>query len=425
VDNHPVNFLIIFALIFFITNKALLKVYFLKIDPLMFVTLHVSLVVSAVLYEAAFIEPLMVLIVLAMHMSFLVGVRLTHSLLPYNNLSKKTRQSFVLDDLSVKNTMFAFCFLYILYGVVIWLNFGLLILSDDPEYYKLQFATGGLGFVSRIATGATLPLFFFVILAWKNCSWLNRIIPVITLMLAVASSGKSVFINLIIVGLIASIYKAKVLGIRTHQSYARLISLALLALGFVLFVLYLAYGDAVTTDGQWVVLSLLLERISTAPGLGLTAYLQNMSYFDEILKGDFFAYLWNYLVVPVAAPLRLVEYVPTAGREIGIYLSGAEDYGPNPTLYAEGVIYFGPLFGWIYAFGIGCLISILRYLAVAFGILFSPIFGALAFMYLYSAMLAISTDFLVFMALATSYLFFMLVFYLSSIFQKVVKVSLK
>ena len=391
----------------------------------MFVTLHVSLVISAVLYEAPFVEPLMVLIVLAMHISFLVGVRLTHSLLPYNNLSKITRQKFHLDDSKVKRAMYIFCALYVLYAVVIWLNFGLLIFSDDPEYYKLQFSTGGLGFVSRIAAGATLPLYFLVIWVWKKCSWVARIIPAITMMLVIALSGKSVLISIIIVGLIVSIYKAKVLGERPHQSYGSLITLSLLALSFAMFILYLAYGDAVTPDGQLIILSLFLERISTAPGLGLTTYLQNMSYFDGIFKGDIFVYLWNYLIVPVAAPLRLVEYVPTAGREIGIYLTGAEDYGPNLTLYGEGLIYFGPLFGWIYTFGIGCLISILRYFSVALGIRLSRIVGAIAFVYLYSAALALTTDFLVFMALSISYLFFMLVIYGCSIFQKIVKVSLK
>ncbi len=391
----------------------------------MFVTVHVSLVVSAVLYEAAFIEPIMVLVVLIMHISFLVGLRLTHLLLPYDYLSKIARQRNLLDYLNIKRAMYIFCALYILYAVVIWLNFGLLMLSDDPEAYKLQFSTGGLGYVSRIAAGIILPLFFLLIMTWGKCSWAGRIIPVITLMLAIVSSGKSFLINVIIIGLMVSTYQAKVLGESTRQSYARLILLSILALCFAVFVLYLVYGDAVNADGQLIFLSLILERISTAPGLGVTTYLQNMSYFDEILKGDFFVYIWNYLIVPVAGPLRLVEYVPTAGREIGIYITGAEDYGPNLTFYGEGLIYFGPLFGWIYAFGIGCLISILRYLAVTFGVLMTPTVGAITFVYFYSAMLALSTDFLVFMALSTSYLFFILVIYFSSIFHNRVKAALK
>ena len=124
--------------------------------------------------------------------------------------------------------------------------------------------------------------------------------------------------------------------------------------------------------------------------------------------------------MPIAAPLRLTEYTPTLARELGIYITGAEDYGPNPTLYGEGLAYFGSLFGWIYAFGIGSLISILRYLALRSATLSNPIVGALAFAYIYSALLALSTDFLVFMGLITSYTFIIILLYLISILKKVV-----
>jgi hypothetical protein len=420
VENHPFNFLVIFTIICLITNQALKKIYFIKIDPLIFVTLHVSLVVSAVLYEAGFIEPIIVFTVLLMHISFLAGLKFSHSLLPYNYLSKITRQKVTLDNLSAKHAMLLFCFFYILYAVVIWVNFGLLILSDNPEYYRLQFTRDGLGFIYRISTSVIPPLFFLVTFAWKECSWVCRIIPIIALMLAIASSGKSILLSLIVTGLITSVYKSEVQGERTYQSYTRLIIVTSLALSFAIFVLYLVYGDAVNDEGQLIFLSLFLERISTAPGLGLTTYLQNMTYFDGILNGDFFSYLWNYLVVPIAAPLRLTEYTPTLARELGLYITGAEDYGPNPTLYGEGLAYFGSLFGWIYAFGIGCLISILRYLALRLAILSTPIVGALAFAYIYTALLALSTDFLVFMGLITTFTFVIILLYFLAILRKVV-----
>jgi len=401
------------------------KIYFTKIDPLLFVALHSSLVVSSVLYEAAHIKQNLVLLVLLMHFSFLSGLIITHLLSPYNYLLNISKSQNRLKNSAIRRAMFMLCFLYIIYGTVIWLKFGLLIFADDPEYYKLQFAAGGLGFISRIAAAVILPLFFLIILDWEKCSWRCRIIPIITLILAVASSGKSILIQFIIIGLIVSVYKTKVLREKAYQSYAKLALFGVLAIGFAMFVLYLAYGDALNSDGQLIFLSFFLERISTAPGLGLVTYLQNMSYFDGILKGDVYRYIWNYLIVPIMAPLRLVEYVPTVGREIGIYITGAEDYGPNPTFYGEGFVYFGVLFGWFYAFAIGCLISILRYLAVTAGVMLSPIVGALVFAYLYFALLALSTDFLVFMAMISSYSFFIFVVYICLIFMRIVKVATK
>jgi hypothetical protein len=417
VDNHPYNFLSIFIVIFLITNLILKKIYFIKVDPLLFVTLHASLVVSAVLYEAAFIERNLVIAVLFMHVTFLAGLIFSHSILPFCYLTNVTTRRFVLNELAFRHAMLMFCFLYILFAAFIWVNYGLFILSDNPEYYKIQFTKDGLGFIYRLASGITIPLFFLIILTWKKSSWMCRLIPTVALILAISSSGKSVLISIIITSLIVSVYKTVVMGEVVKQSFVRLVAVTLLALSFVLFILYLVSGDAVNDDGQLLFLSLFLDRISTAPGLGLTTYLQNMLYFDGIINGNFFSYLWNYLIVPIAAPLRLTEYTPSLARELGIYITGAEDYGPNPTLYGEGLAYFGYLFGWIYSFAIGCLISILRYLALKLAMLSNPIFGALVFAYIYNALLALSTDFLVFMGLITSSVFIAVLIFFVSVFK--------
>ena len=424
-DNDFLDFIFIFGIVFFITNYLISKIYFIKADPLLFITTHVSLVLSAVLFERSKIEPVLMILVVIMHLSFILGLRFTHSIMPYKNVIFKVDNLTLQSDNTLRHVMYIFCTLYILYGLSIWLNFGLLILSDDPEYYKLQFSKDGLGLISRIVAGIIQPVFFLIILVWKKCSWAGRILPALTLLMAIASSGKSVLISMVIVALMVSTYKVKVLGSRIEQSYLKIIGLFIVALFFASFVLYLVHGDAVNADGQLIFISVILERISTSSGLGLTTYLQNMYYFDSTLKGNLFVYIWNYLIVPIFAPLRFVDYVPTAGRELGIYLTGAEDYGPNPSFFGEGLIYFGIYFGWLYSFAIGSLISILRYLSVFLGTTVNPVLSIFLFVYLNSALLTLSTDFLVFMAQISSFLFFYVMIYLSLLSFKSLKVILE
>ncbi len=425
-DYEIIYFLYILILVFGITNAAVNKIYFYKFDPLLFITLHSSLVVSAVLYESDKIESKLVLLIIVMHIFFIIGLRSTH-FITKNSLSKigKHNKLKIINDSSLISLMMFFCFLYSIYVVCIWLNFGLLIMSEDPEAYKLQFSSGGYGFIFRTMSSIILPLFFFIVLSWGKLKWRLRIIPIAAMLLALASTGKSVLILLIIIGLISITYRIVILRETVYIDYRKIILVSLIALSFVLFILYLSYGDAVNSNGQLIFLSFFLERISTASGLGLVTYLQNIHYFDGILKGDIFTYIWNYLVVPLAAPLRLVEYVPTAGRELGIFITGGEEYGPNPTSYAEGLIYFGYIFCSFYTFAIGLLINILRSLAIISSALFSPTIGALLFVYVYYSLLAITTDYLVFMSLITSYTFFMILFITLLKTHTLIKFSLK
>lgn len=407
--NNQIIFICLVFSCFVFTQSLIKKIYFEKVDPLIFVVLHSSLVVSAVLFEANQIGIDYIIAVLIMHLSFIFGLRISHSVaFKAAILKNKNLYATEINKRNLRNVMLTFCYLYIFYGLLIWANFGLLILAEDPEIYKLQFSTGGLGFIFRVMSSIIIPLFFFMYLTWKDLSLRTKIIPAITFLLALASTGKSVLIVFLTVALIAIVFKKLILGIDAGINYAKLIFFTAVALGFVLFTLYLAYGDALNSEGQLIFLTFFFDRISTAPGLGLITYILNNNYFDSLLKGDVISYVWNYLVVPIAAPLRLVEYVPTAGRELGIFITGAEDYGPNPTFYGEGLIYFGFFFGSLYTFIIGCTITLFRYIAVKSTKLLNPITGALVFVYFYYAILAITTDFLVFMSLITSYLFFFL-----------------
>ena len=422
-DIHPIDFFTIFIVVFILTNIVLSKIYLTKIDFLLLITFHSSLVVSAVLYEGWIIDTKYVVAVLVMHLTFLAGMVLMHFSLPFKKIFAKSSFLTTKKRSDLVGAMLFFCVLFLIFNAVIIANFGLAILAENPELYKTQFNREGLGYISRLSSAVGIPLFALIFLTWRTCPNKYKIIPFAAIVIAALTGGKSILINLMFFWLIADIYKSKILGERIRQSYMTIVGFTLLSLGFVIFVLYLSYGSALENISDDV-LPLFMGRISTAPGLGVVTYLENINYFEHVMELNPISYLWNYIIVPLFAPLRLVDYPTTLNRETAIFISGDDTYGPNLTVYGEAIAYFGVFFGCVYTFVIGCIISTMRYLAIYYAINLTPALGAVVFISLYYSQHAFSTDFLVTIGILQSAFLGILIYYVFSLLSKIIKLSI-
>lgn len=72
-------------------------------------------------------------------------------------------------------------------------------------------------------------------------------------------------------------------------------------------------------------------------------------------------YFRQYILQPTLAPFRILEYQPTVGNLLAISMVGDDTFGPNPSMYVEGKIYFGLIFGVFYCGVLGFVFSIFRY----------------------------------------------------------------
>ena len=402
-----------FIIIFTFTWFFIKQVFVTKFDPLYFLIYHSSLVVSSVFWLGDAVNILSIIQVAISHVFFVFGILCTWQYLTQNSrplplldnislLYIKNKKYFIL---IVNSALFLFFSLYL----IKYLAYGFPLLTANSEIAKLEFSKGGLGFVSRIES-AIFPihcsltfLLYYLGKQYRKYFYICLFI----MFIGILSSGKSVLLTIFILYLIFLVYAKSVWNYAVKISFVKVAFLTAFILLSVLGVLLIG------SENVEYALFLFVERITTASGLGLAVYLQNDSYFNAIVNSGPLTYLWNYLIVPVFAPMRLVEYEPTLARELGRYITGGDDFGPNPTVYLEGLFYFGKVVGLIYCFVIGGLISVLRYCAIRVA-RSGTISGFFLFVYIYLSILTLTTDFLVFMAQISSYLaFFLLTYFLA------------
>ena len=139
---------------------------------------------------------------------------------------------------------------------------------------------------------------------------------------------------------------------------ARILMLAAAAvLGYTFLVLLLRATGAAEGDP-------LLFALTTF-GVRLIAFGDGVFYFfsnelHKVLSFQPLDYVWDYLLAPPLALLRLTDYPSTLGLKISGEMFGQEKMGPNPTVFVEGYAYFGGLLGPMYAACIGALFQALR-----------------------------------------------------------------
>lgn len=127
--------------------------------------------------------------------------------------------------------------------------------------------------------------------------------------------------------------------------------------------LFARAGETGATDSVQFATLQLIGRIAFS-GVGAAHYFS--TYIADLNNFDVFDYFYQYLILPLFGPLRVFEYVPTVGSMLAISMVGDDTFGPNPSMYVEGAIYFGRIFGVLYCAGLGIIFSVFRYLPLRF-----------------------------------------------------------
>lgn len=390
-----------------------------RFDPIYYLILHTSLVLTSLYVAPNNIDLGQLLELTVYQVSFLGGIVAAWKLLGTRYYVEKVpvlrgnRNS----PVTLPSGRFEFWFIIIVglgFFLFKYLVFGFPLFSSDPEFAKLTFTRDGLGIVSRIESVFQIfaPVVTFLLFRMRRSFRLEFCFASVLMFVCVLSGGKSILVSYLVVFLVFVSYWRIQFRTEIKVRLAYLLLFAGLALCFALFVLALGSNDVVQS------LIVLMDRITNAPGLGLAVYLQNRQYFDATVSGGIPEFIWGHLIVPMLAPFRIIEYDGTLARELGRFITGGNDFGPNPTLYLEGLFYFGNIGGIFYCFGLGILVSILRHTAIKL-LAKNSIMSLLSFTAICVSITIVSTDFLVFIAsLLNSFVFLALLFVLRQVLYK-------
>jgi len=275
---------------------------------------------------------------------------------------------------------------------------GLPILAEDPELAKVEVNAQGFGLITRLLGPSVTMGLSITFLLWAKRVFTRRraLLALLPSLLALLASGSKGGMLAVLVSFTA--VQAYLMGMdATYRAprASRVLMLATAAiLGYALLVLLLRAAGA--GEGDPLVFAL------TTFGVRLIAFGDGVFYFfvndlHTTLSFQPLDYVWDYLLAPVLAILRLIEYPITLGLKISGEMFGQEKLGPNPTLFVEGYAYFGTVLGPVYAACLGILFQALRSNAFPRNARFTA-WGFLRFAVLFPLAQAVTADMLLFVA---------------------------
>lgn len=342
------------------------------VDPIWFlVIINTTVTLTLVVYDHVMKNELFsstVLYVISAHLAFIVGARLTRFFI-VGKLSLEYLQTPKVNIADPRRaaTILKVSTIFLLFIAAYYVATGLPALSSDPELARVLARKGGGGVVARLFNVfcyLNLTLWFYcrlqkirVGLVW---SFLGIGLPLFLLIFV----GAKASLLLVYIGLFyVSYYVAFEKGRRFNFSskYFFITTGAVLCVSFVL--LFVRAGEAGASDSVEFATLQLAGRIAFS-GIGAAHYFS--TYIAELNNFDFFDYIYQYLMLPLFGPLRIFDYAPTVGSMLAVSMTGDDTFGPNPSMYVEGAIYFGRIFGVVYCAALGVVFSVFRYFPLRF-----------------------------------------------------------
>jgi oligosaccharide repeat unit polymerase len=267
---------------------------------------------------------------------------------------------------------------------------GLPIFAADPEMAKVMVNADGFGLITRLMAPSVLMATSTAMLlrASKVISLKKFILTLLPVLLVLLSSGsKGAFISLLVSYVIVKVYLLTSSGKRAKSANNSLVILfVFLVIAYAFLVLFLRGAEE--SDPMLFALNIFAVRL-LAYGDAVFYFFFNDLY--NVISFQPWDYAWDYLLSPIFAMLRLIDYPLTLGLRISSEMFGIDKMGPNPTLFVEGYAYFGFIFGLLYALLIGMLFQFLR--KNAFSASFkSSAWGFLCFVAFFSISLTLPID---------------------------------
>lgn len=298
-------------------------------------------------------------------LGFLLGARVTHATFLY---VRPQRPQCVVGSFEIvfalRQLRRILAFLQFLILALVLLRAstqGLPIFMADPEMAKVEVNSGGFGLITRIQT-PSVTLAFSIIFLLQSLGHLRggklllAMLPALIALLASGSKGALLAV-LISYTAVQAYLMGLVHGYKPPSSTRVVIYVAVTILGYAAVVLLLrAIGTG--EDDPWLFVVTTFGVRLIAFGDGVFYYFVNDLF--RTLSFDPSDYFWDYILNPLMALLRLVDYPISLGLKISGEMFGQEKLGPNPTMYVEGYAYFGALGGLFYAACLGVVFQILR-----------------------------------------------------------------
>lgn len=361
-------FIEILILILFINYFLFRRLLLAFVDPIWFlVIINTTVTLTLVIYDRVLKNEIFsstVLYIVLAHLAFILGARVTKFFIMRNlspqylqtpkvNVSDPRRAAVILKI----STVFMLCI------AAYYLATGLPALSSDPELARVLARKGGGGVVARLFNVfgyLSLTLWFYcrlqkirLGLVW---SFLGIGLPLFLLLFVGAKASLLlVYISLFYVSYYVDFESGR--KFIFSSKYFFITAGAVLCVSFVL--LFARAGEAGATDSIEFATLQLIGRIAFA-GVGAAHYFS--TYIPDLTNFGPFDYFYQYWILPLFGPLRIFDYGPTVGSMLAMSITGDDTFGPNPSMYVEGAIYFGRIFGVMYCAAVGVIFSVFRYL---------------------------------------------------------------
>jgi oligosaccharide repeat unit polymerase len=238
---------------------------------------------------------------------------------------------------------------------------GLPIFYEDPELAKVEVNSGGFGLISRILN-PSVTIAFSIIFLLQGFGYLRGwrllvfMMPPLFALLASGSKG-ALIVLLVSYTAVQAFLFGRMREYKPPSSIKLLTYMTIGTLGYAVAVLLLrAIGTG--EDDPWLF-------VWNTFGVRLIAFGDGVFYFfanDLVSKisFDLYDYIWDYILGPLLALVRLVDYPVSLGLKISGEMFGQDKLGPNPTMFVEGYVYFGFIGGLMYAGCLGMLFQMLR-----------------------------------------------------------------
>jgi oligosaccharide repeat unit polymerase len=363
------KFLLIFAVIFGSTILIVKNNTYFYFDPAWVTILGLSIGVSLVQY-LYFIEGhgefRHALYIAAAFCSFLLGIKITA------NIFRRRKPIHLNSYIDIKNNskelkklrvILKFLQLLLLLMLIIRASTqGLAIFAPDPEMAKVETNTGGFGLITRIVAPAiimSLAIGFLFYTSRLITAKKLFIILIPSLLLLLSSGSKGALLSIIVAYAAALAYQVRVFQNFIIPKSGRTIAILIIFLLSYSLLVLLIRGSEETNPMLFAATTMAVRFL--AFGDAVYYFFFNDLYL-KILSHPI-SYIWDYMVVPTFAVIRLVDYEVTLGLKISGEMFGMERGGPNPTMFVEGYVYFGIIFGLVYVFFIGVIFQYLRFSA--------------------------------------------------------------
>lgn len=378
-DINIIVFVQIFIATFVINALLFRKLLFNLLDPIwLLVIFNSSTTITLLLYEyfeSKTISLITISFIILCQLLFICGAYATKYIIlsnqpsinkfgaqnPKANFKYNWERAFIINCL-----IFISSTLFIIFCIRAVSAQGLSLLSEDPELARVQSSRDGGGLLTRLIN----PLLYCNLVFWFYAQRIKIQMPrlikyfsiLIPFIITLFTGSKAAFLFFYIAYFNVYCFVAYENNVKFIVRAKYIVSTICIILIFSFATMYIraASTDATANYASPFEFAFyqLLYRIFMAGSGAQHFFTSDLLNSLDLSIIDYFR---SYILIPFFAPFRLIPYEQTLGSILAISMVGDDVFGPNPSMYMEGRVYFGYLGGIAYCFVLGSIFSMFRY----------------------------------------------------------------